>query len=320
MSSSITKYISHITSGLYHNNFVLYVICALALIICVRIWFQDFFSIENFNDPETNIKTPIPIVVIASTENQDYIDFINNYWIPLLLWLEKHRTPELNIYIYLIFGAGNSFEKVPIPEEIRKYFLIYGDIPETYTPGILQKTLKAFEDMNQIHPDYEILYRTNVSTFLLLDRIVKRINTVVGEDGKNNIYNGHTWSGLTKHNNIDINPNITYVSGLDIMLSKDIANYIVSNKEKLNYDIIDDLEIGRFLHENKNVVKGNHVRIYWDCKPEDMDMNKYLEDMVAKINDNKNFMIVRLKCSDTNGSRHNDTIVMKYLLQKYYIQ
>jgi hypothetical protein len=284
--------------------------------------FRKKLFTENFNEPETNIKTPIPIVVIASTENQDYIDFINNYWIPLLLWLEKHRTPELNVYIYLIFGSGNSFEKVPIPEEIRKYFLIYEDIPESYTPGILKKTIRAFEDMNVKHPDYEILYRTNLSTFLLLDRIVKRINTVVSENGKTNIYNGHTWTcsdpGIVDPN-LNIDPNAKFVSGLDILFSRDVIDFFISNKERLNYDIIDDLEIGRFLYYNKNIIgeqPENHI--LWECKPADMDMSKYLEELINKINDNPKKMILRLKCFDNLGRRTHDTDIMRHLLSVYY--
>lgn len=272
---------------------------------------------------EINNNAPIPILVIASTDNQDYIDFINHYWIPLLLWLEKHRTPELNVYIYLIFGAGNSFEKVPIPEEIHKYFLVFEDIPETYTPGILQKTVRGFEEMNAKHPDYEVLYRTNISTFLLLDRIIDRINTVISQNGhgKHNIYSGYTFLSSTPgivDNKLNINPNVKFISGIDIMLSKDVVEFLIVNKEKLNYNIIDDLEIGRFLHENNNIIsEQTSSHILFECKPADYDMAKYLVDLVTKLNDYK-IMLVRLKCYDSLGSRKNDLIVMKHLFSIFY--
>ena len=330
-----------------------YILCALGISVCLIIiirWFYKVTQITDHNSFNTNKKiielfenatsantmsvelskqiidepkltTPIPILVIASTDNQDYIDFINHYWIPLLLWLEKHRTSELNVYIYLIFGAGNSFEKVPIPEEIHKYFLVFEDIPETYTPGILQKTVRGFEEMNTKHPDYEILYRTNISTFLLLDRIIDRMNTVIAQNGhgKNNIYWGMQGYAPEEYNGHKLDTNIRLVSGMDIMISHDVVQFIIDNKNKLNYDIIDDVEIGRFLHYNKNIIGALPIehRI-WKCKPKDIHMDDYLNEILNDINKNKIYMNIRLRCYDENNTRHPDTEVMKFIFNNYY--
>ena len=284
------------------------------------------------------LTTPIPILVLASTDNQDYIDFINHYWIPLLTWLDSHRGPELNVYIYLIFGAGNSFDAVNIPEALKQYFLIFEDIPESYTPGILQKTVRGFEEMGVKHPDYTLLYRTNISTFLLLDRIVARMNKVIDENGhgKQNtvctelvtqcnatgvsgIYWGCQLNSPPEYNKHKLDTNIRYVSGTDIMLSHDVVQFIIDNKGKLNYDIVDDLEIGHFLHDNKNIIGTNPVEhILWKCKPEDIHMNNYLAEVLNDIQTNNNFMIVRLRCPDSSNTRKPDTDVMKFLLSNYY--
>lgn len=272
--------------------------------------------------PVEKLTTTIPILVLASTDNQDYIDFINHYWIPLLTWLETHRTPELNVYIYLIFGAGNSFDAIQIPDKLRKYFLTFEDIPESYTPGILQKTVRGFEEMGIKHPDYTLLYRTNISTFLLLDRIVIRMNKVIDENGNNkqNIYWGCQLSSPEEYNKHKLDTNIRYISGTDIMLSHDVIQFIIDNKEKLNYDIVDDLEIGHFLHDNRNIIGPNPVEhILWKCKPEDIHMTNYLAEVLNDIQTNKDFMIVRLRCTDSSNTRKQDTEVMKYLLENYYL-
>lgn len=163
------------------------------------------------------------LLVIASTGEDYYCDFINEYWSSFIKYIEKHNY---NIKIFLIFGRGNNIERLNINE---KNIIIANDIEENLHPGVLDKTIFGLEYINSTY-NYKHILRTNISSFFIIDNLVN-INKSLPDS---NIYAGVSAS--------------TFVSGAGFWLSRDNVNYILNNKVLINYNIIwDDVAIGDLL-------------------------------------------------------------------------
>lgn len=125
--------------------------------------------------------------------------------------------------------------------------LLDGDIlhikgNESYVPGILSKTLKAFEYAANISEQYDFVIRTNISTVINLNLLSQTLSN------HSDLYYGGILCQLkyiTEGSGIDPKyKNFHYVSGLGIILSKDALKYVVHNNELIDKNIIDDVAIG----------------------------------------------------------------------------
>ena len=129
---------------------------------------------------------------------------------------------------------------------------------ETYLPGILDKTIKAFSYFKDYKYDY--LVRSNISTIINLDLLINQLN-------KNNIdYGGGTVlyideyyldpsSGINDNRYV----NTFYASGTSIVLSKNLVNQILLKKEFIDYNVIDDVAIGFLI---KNYFSDIYLKLY----------------------------------------------------------
>lgn len=134
-------------------------------------------------------------------------------------------------------------------KNIKDDYIIDGDIiyingKESYKPGIITKTLIAFNIIKNY--DFEYVVRTNISTVVNIDLLKDYLI-------KNKIdYGGINMYLYSKNEiNIDINAdNLNYVSGTCIILKKNILNLIVDNIQQINKKFIDDVAIGFFLLNN----------------------------------------------------------------------
>ena len=179
-------------------------------------------------------------------------------------------TIILNLIVYNPQFEYNEMKNIIIKYlEIRKikYFFYYYDNniteeyiiennilkikgQETFLPGILEKTIKAFEivtkDLN-IHYDY--LLRTNISTIVDIEKLENYLNL-------NNVEyaGGHTWelnwldpkSGIIDNRYFGLN----FISGTAIIISYDNIKLLINNKNELNRELIDDVSIGLFFQKN----------------------------------------------------------------------
>lgn len=174
------------------------------------------------------IKKDIIILVIAS-HNNIYDNLLINYWIPFIKYINKHH---INIKVYLLFGNINK-NKTTILEKIQNNVIEY-DIEESLIPCILKKTIMAYEYVNSKY-DYNKIIRTNLSSFFIIDNLIKL---------EKKLDNYNLYAGV-----IGIYINKKFCSGAGFWCSKDIIEYIIENKEKLNYNIPDDVAIGLLLQD-----------------------------------------------------------------------
>jgi len=133
-------------------------------------------------------------------------------------------------------------------ELINNVLYIKGD--ESYVPGILDKTLLALSFFeNEINNQFDYVIRSNISTIVNFDVLINLLaisNIEYGAGFLNNLNWQDPNSGVinTKYYGT------IYGSGTSIILSKKYALLLVTNKDKLNKELIDDLAIGLFFREN----------------------------------------------------------------------
>ena len=105
-------------------------------------------------------KYDIIILVIAS-RGEIYDEIIKVYWSHLINYTESNYD---NIKVFLLFGNDVDIYDIPVD----KNNIIIGDNHETLIPGILQKTIYSFDYINK-HYKYNHIFRTNLSSFLIID-------------------------------------------------------------------------------------------------------------------------------------------------------
>jgi hypothetical protein len=115
--------------------------------------------------------------------------------------------------------------------------------------NILYKTIESIEYLF-CKKKYDYLVRSNISTIVNIPNLLTKLNSFPS----NNIYSGCYTSKL---NWLDTQGGITdeklfgteFVAGMAIILSYDLVNFLVEKKDKLDYNIIDDVSIGSFVRD-----------------------------------------------------------------------
>jgi hypothetical protein len=105
---------------------------------------------------------------------------------------------------------------------------------ETYIPGILNKTIAAFEYFKENLNNYNYVVRSNISTIIRFDLLIKELQL------KKVKY------GCALCNELK---GINYSSGTSIILRSDLVLDLISNKEMIDYSLIDDVSIGKYMNE-----------------------------------------------------------------------
>lgn len=220
------------------------------------------------------------LLVIANDTNDYYCEMIKNYWIPLINYVKKNH---ISIRIFLLFG------KHPINIKIDLNDIIVKETGEGYIPQILQKTILALEDIYKTY-EFKHLIRSNLSSFFRIDKLIQL---------SDNLSNKDVYTGFRGYNP-------THINGGGIWLSKDVLFYLLQNKTKLNYKIIDDVAISNLLF---NKYYKNLINIRESFNDYSI-LNKYDCNIFKKYD----CYHIRIKSTD----RFNDAKIMKLLFEYYY--
>ncbi|MEE9372261.1 MAG: glycosyltransferase [Saprospiraceae bacterium] len=200
----------------------------------------------------------IVVLVIASTNQPVYIHYINTYWTELIKYTNTNCP---NLDVFLLFQKG---------EDVSPFGIIQGNIiidnntdfngffkPEEgcqIIPGVLSKLIYAYELLQH---DYDIFFKTNLNCIMHISRFENFILT------KNDIiYSGSSvWRDTLRQElflmdsigpdksiknleELDTYEGNSFVAGPAIFLNKKEVQRLVSNKEKLRYDLIEDVSLG----------------------------------------------------------------------------
>jgi hypothetical protein len=114
---------------------------------------------------------------------------------------------------------------------------------ETYIPGILYKTISAFEYINNNYK-FDYVIRSNISTivdFDLLTEYLQQTPIQYGGGLKNII------SGDKNHPDLE---NLVYASGTSIIFSTSVLKEFLNKKQHIRKDLIDDVSIGLLMRDH----------------------------------------------------------------------
>jgi hypothetical protein len=134
-----------------------------------------------------------------------------------------------------------------LPEEVElKEDVLYVRGTESYIPGILVKTLKAFDYILE-HHTFDYLIRSNISTIVDLRLLSEFFEA-------NDVRYGGVSVDLYNHPN-----NSRYASGTSILFSYETLRRVMDLKEHFNLGWIDDYALGALLHTHLPEVKQTYL-------------------------------------------------------------
>lgn len=147
----------------------------------------------------------------------------NNLYKPLHDTLEATCYSIVHPEVEVVYFYGHPLKE----NDGRNY---YFDIPEGWH-AITAKTLKAFEFF--LTKDFDYFFRANESCYNVQDRLAEWLK----DKPKTNFYAGFEGSY-----------GIPFMLGSGYVLSRDVVEYVVQNKDKWDFSIPDDVALGKLLH------------------------------------------------------------------------
>jgi hypothetical protein len=134
-----------------------------------------------------------------------------------------------------------------------KTLFVKGD--ECLIPGILYKTIEALSYFLSFDSSYDFVWRTNLSSVL---DFVGLQQYVLGLDKRTGLYGGYVGKA--------VNENIFFASGAGFLMSRDVALYLVANRDSLRWDLIDDVAIGALLEPVFGIVPIERCWVQTGCE------------------------------------------------------
>lgn len=178
------------------------------------------------------------------------------------VWFVKAKPARL--------WVGDIANDGPLSDTVefdREAMTIYVKGEETYIPGILNKTIEA---IRAIGLDYDFVWRTNLSSVLDFDGLIRYCNGVLRshdvhkhdvlyESNKKVLYGSNKkvlyagYIGLAPIE-AEFDSHIRFASGAGFLLSREAVEYLLDNISLLRRDLIDDVAIGALLEPQFGIV------------------------------------------------------------------
>jgi len=247
------------------------------------------------------------IFVKVNKASKQYVSIIN-----LVLY---SNDPEYDEMYRLTKNYYKSFNNVKtiyykFNENITNNYELIDDIlnikgVETYVPGILDKTIKALEYVYDYY-DFDHVVRSNISTiidFNLFTNYLKNNNFEYGGGYRLVLQVIDQPCGIIDNTYFGTE----YAAGTSIIFSKKTLKYIIDNKGKLRYNLIDDVAFAVLIDEHLNYIEKSFFPIenYIFFPNENGDPGK-IKDLIK----DKNYIFYRNKQND----RKIDNIQMKLII------
>ena len=173
-------------------------------------------------------------IIIASYNHPFYVDLMEQW--------KRYMNVNPNIRSYFVLNDPSKFDAYDSKSDykIEKEY-IYFNVPEIPIPGIFEKSVKAiqlFSKMDEFWKKVEFINRTNLSSFYIWDRLLSFVEDLP----KTNFVGG----GINELSYL------RYVSGCGILMTKDMAELLVSNiSNPQKYMLDDDCMIGLIFNNHK---------------------------------------------------------------------
>jgi hypothetical protein len=226
-------------------------------------------------------------LVLYNDDNENYVKM---YHI-----LTEHYKKYTNVMTIFYKYNNNLRNEIELNGNILN---IEGE--ESYIPGILEKTLVAFEFIQNQVTDFDYIVRSNISSIIDFKLLSLEL-----EKNQIEYYGGTRFGKIPFDRKLEIRyVNTPYASGTNIILSKKGAQLLIDNKHLMNKQVIDDISIGalfKYLNiKHKEIIpnKFAFVPILWN------NVETFEQLM------NNNYVLYR----NNNGHRHIDVIQMKMII------
>lgn len=193
--------------------------------------------------------------------------------------LEKYLE-KLTNFVYYFYCFDEALET----DYKIKNNTIYIKGKDTFLPGILDKTIKAFEIIKELNIEYDYLIRTNISSVvnfpLLQQYLLANSRSNIDYAGQIKVL---TWQDIPCGIINNKYYNTPFVTGICIILSKNLVSLILEKKHELDYSIVDDVSISVLCKRNnilchdlekfviENPVKFYHSKIIFRNKSQNRD-------------------------------------------------
>lgn len=191
-----------------------------------------------------------------------------------MLYLKYLQSQMKLMYYFVMFT--NLEDQEYIVDDTNHMLYIHGE--ESYIPGILNKTIKAFDIVhNKLGVSYDFIFRTNISTFIHFHNTFLYLKEFVSNPTNQRLYIGpmHTLSWIDTVSGIHDHrySGLRYCSGVCIILNSIMVEDLVCNKEKLVYTLIDDVAIGHYISKIANVRLIDILPYRFSFDPHNMILN-----------------------------------------------
>ncbi len=223
-----------------------------------------------FYDQHNKMSQPKILNLILYSMNETSSD--NEYYLKMIA-LQKEYMKSCGMTFYFYCYKEDLQDEYVIEDN-----MLYIKGTESFIPGILEKTIRAFEITKNL--DYDILIRSNISTVIDYNNLQKILYKIPNDV----VYAGgscltHNWLDLKS--GIDKIYNIPFVLGTSIILKKQGVDIIIKNKHLLPTTIIDDFAIAILFNKLGHKVFGfdNYYRY---------NLNHLISDIIFYRNKNHN--------------------------------
>lgn len=192
------------------------------------------------------------IVVLTIFNDNDYYEKMRKSNEEYLLFLEKNsQIKQFMTLFYIVYKNLND----------KEYFIdgntLYIHGKEEFIPGILEKTLKAMDIVtNKLNINYDFALRTNASAVINYHELLKYIeelNIPNNDFSYIGPFNVLSWydppCGIVDNKY----HGTRYCGGAFTLLSRKLVLNMIENKEKFVRNVIDDVSIGQYINNLKNV-------------------------------------------------------------------
>jgi hypothetical protein len=181
---------------------------------------------------------------------------------------------------------------------------------ETYLPGILDKTIKAFEYFQNEYMNYDYVIRSNISTIINFNLLNSELLINPVEYGGSKLLNlqwlddnsgiiDDTWFGTI------------FQSGTSIVFSKNAFQKVLKHKSHIRYNLIDDVALGVLFKEHIPEIEPTSFP-----SPDNkfVYVNSIENNRLSSIVNNHKYIFYR----NRTESREQDCIQMKKII--HYLQ
>lgn len=225
-----------------------------------------------------------------------FTDELSNYCSELIKKVKPPKILNLILYshgdeyqiMYEILSAYLEYNKIQHlfytfgNETKLENNILYLKGEESMVPGILEKTILAFEFTKEY--DYDFIVRSNISTLVDFNKL-----SIPEIDYGGPLYYYGSFvdipAGLTEEKH-QLYGKYHFVSGICIILSKKCVNWLLENKESLmSYGIIDDVAIGICIGSIKNdlMVSKTNDKISWNLEEEAVVYRNKTDDRMLDV-------------------------------------